>query len=69
MIAGLENFSAISQRLGDFKGIPFASFVVNEGEGAAFIEPLPISMADSLPCHLRAYPDRTGFFPYGGAGL
>lgn len=30
------------------KGIPFVSFVVNEGEDAAFIEPLPISIADSI---------------------
>lgn len=30
------------------KGIPFVSFVVNEGEGAAFIEPLPIFMADGM---------------------
>lgn len=30
------------------KGIPFVSFVVNEGEGAVVIEPLPISMADSI---------------------
>lgn len=30
------------------KGIPFVSFVVKEGEGAVFIEPLPISMADGI---------------------
>lgn len=31
------------------KGIPFVSFVVKEGEGAVFIEPLPLSAADSIP--------------------
>ena len=30
------------------KGIPFVSFVVKEGEGAVFIEPLPLFVADSL---------------------
>ena len=30
------------------KGIPFVSFVVKEGEGAVFIEPLPLFAADSL---------------------
>lgn len=30
------------------KGIPFVSFAVKEGEGAAFIEPLPLSVADSI---------------------
>lgn len=30
------------------KGIPFVSFVVKEGEGAVFMEPLPISMADGI---------------------
>lgn len=30
------------------KGIPFVSFVVKEGEGAVFIEPLPLSDADSV---------------------
>lgn len=30
------------------KGIPFVSFVVKEGEGAVFIEPLPLSAADSI---------------------
>lgn len=30
------------------KGIPFISFVVKEGEGAVFIEPLPLSVADSI---------------------
>lgn len=30
------------------KGIPFVSFVVKEGEGAVFIEPLPLSVADSI---------------------
>lgn len=30
------------------KGIPFVSFVVKEGEGAVFIEPLPLFSADSL---------------------
>lgn len=30
------------------KGIPFVSFVVKEGEGAVFIEPFPLFIADSL---------------------
>ena len=30
------------------KGIPFVSFVVKEGEGAVFMEPLPLSMADGI---------------------
>ena len=30
------------------KGIPFVSFVVKEGEGAVFIEPLPLFAADSI---------------------
>lgn len=30
------------------KGIPFVSFVVKEGEGAVFIEPLPLLIADRL---------------------
>lgn len=30
------------------KGIPFVSFVVKEGEGAVFMEPLPLSMADGV---------------------
>ncbi len=30
------------------KGIPFVSFVVKEGGGAVFIEPLPLSMADGI---------------------
>ena len=30
------------------KGIPFVSFVVKEGESAVFIEPLPLSAADSI---------------------
>ncbi len=30
------------------KGIPFVSFVVKEGEGAVFIEPLPLFDADSF---------------------
>ena len=30
------------------KGIPFVSFVVKEGEGAVFIEPLPLFVADSI---------------------
>lgn len=30
------------------KGIPFVSFVVKEGEGAVFMEPLPIFMADGI---------------------
>lgn len=30
------------------KGIPFVSFVVKEGDGAVFMEPLPLSMADGI---------------------
>lgn len=30
------------------KGIPFVSFVVKEGEGAVFIKPLPLFVADSI---------------------
>lgn len=30
------------------KGIPFVSFVVKEGGGAVFMEPLPLSMADGV---------------------
>lgn len=30
------------------KGIPFVSFVIKEGEGAVFVGPLPLSMADGI---------------------
>lgn len=42
-ISGIENFSLEKE-----KGIPFISFVIKEKEGAVFIEPHPLFIADSL---------------------
>lgn len=42
-ISRVENFSLEKE-----KGIPFISFVVKEKEGAVFIEPHPLFMADGL---------------------
>ena len=42
-ISGIEKFSLEKE-----KGIPFISFVVKEKEGAVFIGPHPLFIADSL---------------------
>ena len=62
-ISRVENFSLEKE-----KGIPFISFVVKEKEGAVFIEPHPLFMADHgtdrgqrrRPAHRHLYAGQQG---------